>query len=210
MLNVCPSCGDLDFEKAITEERGADGSAVAICTACGDDYRFPYRTLFSLTGAPGCGKSTVARHLSGELPTLVLESDCLVEFRLETEMEWTTYCGLWLRVAMLVHYADRQVLLAGSGIGNPLNVSGRTETRYFPAIDRCALVCEEDVLRERLRERAWLQDAPEKRGEFLEHNRWFREHGPEHGIHLVDTTDATVERTARSVREWVTDAVESE
>lgn len=118
-------------------------------------------------------------------------------------MEWTAYCRLWLRVGMLLHNAGQRALIAGSGIGLPRNVAGCDETRYFPTIERCALVADRDVLADRLRAKSWLQDRPEKREAFLDSNDWFREHAPEHGIELIDTTDAGVEQTVTTVEAWV-------
>lgn len=203
MLNVCPSCGDHEFDKSIRTEESSEGEAVARCPTCETDFLFPYRPLFSLTGAPGTGKSTVVRCLRGQVPVVVLESDILVDLQHETDMEWAIYCGLWLRVCMTLHYAGRQTLLAGSGIGLPENVADRPETQYFPNIQRCALVCDDAVLADRLEDRGWLEDRPKKREEFLQTNRWFWNHGLDHNIELVDTTDASAEQTADSVKTWI-------
>lgn len=118
-------------------------------------------------------------------------------------MGWATYCGLWLRVAGIVHHAGESVLLAGSGIGFPENVAKRPETRYFDGIKRCALVCGENEMEKRLDGKAWLEGRPERRAEFLESNRWFRTEGSEHGIELVDTTDVAVAESAAAVAEWL-------
>lgn len=191
-------------------EGSNEGQAIATCPACETDYQFPYRSLLSLTGAPGAGKSTVIRHLRGQIPVVVLESDMLIDFQHETDMEWVVYCGLWLRICMALHYAGQQTLLAGSGIGFPENAVDRPETRYFPEIQRCALVCDDAVLAERLEARSWLKDRPKKREEFLQTNRWFRDHGPEHDIELIDTTDVSVEQTVDSIKTWVTEIVDAE
>ncbi|MFB6086979.1 MAG: hypothetical protein ABEJ85_00535, partial [Haloarculaceae archaeon] len=113
------------------------------------------------------------------------------------------YAKLWLRMAMNVHHAGRQALLAGSGVGYPPNVVDEPDTRYFSDVARCALVCDRDALADRLRERVWVDE--ELVAEFLDTNDWFREHGPDHGVRLVDTTTADVAETVAEVRAWVDD-----
>ncbi|WP_436911639.1 hypothetical protein [Halosimplex marinum] len=208
MLNICLSCGDLSLDKIVRSETQDRDGAVATCPVCENEYPFQYRSLLSLTGAPGAGKSTIVRHLAERVEPLVIESDVLIGIQHET-MEWTAYCQLWLRVGMLLHYSGQQALVGGSGIGFPPNVAGCDETRYFPTIERCALVADRDVLANRLQTRSWLEDKPEKREEFLETNAWFLEHGPEHDIRLVDTTDVEVEQTAATVEAWVEDVTGS-
>lgn len=205
MLNICLSCGDLSLDKTVRTETRDGDVAVATCPACENEYRFQYRSLLSLTGAPGAGKSTVLRHLAERVEPLVIESDVLNEVQHKTGMEWAAYCQLWLRVGMLLHHAGQRALIVGSGIGFLPNVARCDERRYFPTIERCALVADRDVLADRLQTRSWLQDNPEKREEYLETNAWFRDHGPEHDITLVDTTNVKVEHTVATVEAWVED-----
>jgi len=50
-----------------------------------------------------------------------------------------------------------------------------------------------------------VQNRPEKREEFLDSNDWYWEHGPERDIELVDTIDAEVDQTVKTVwkRGWL-------
>lgn len=120
-------------------------------------------------------------------------------------MAWTNYCQLWLRSDCYSTTAGQRALIAGSGIGSPRNVAECDGTRYFPTIERCALVADRGVLANHLRAKSWLQGRPEKRKEFLDSNDWFRKYGPEHDIELIDTIDAEVQQTVKTVEAWVSE-----
>ncbi len=70
-----------------------------------------------------------------------------------------------------------------------------------------ALVCDDEVLAERLRSRpAWRRSsAPEKVEEQVRFNRWFRGQEGQVGpaIELIDTTGISVEETAEQVAMWI-------
>jgi len=91
-------------------------------------------------------------------------------------------------------------------MGVPDNVEGLASRRYFSTSHYLALVCDEDTQAERLRRRpGWEIDG----GYWadidtqVEFNQWFKRNAEQKGIHLLDTTDATVAQTAEHVIEWL-------
>ena len=87
---------------------------------------------------------------------------------------------IWLRMAKNIGQSGRPVVLFGAGAGVPENIEPCVERRYFSAVHRLALVCDDDVLVERLRARPQWRNAGTTA--FVESqvafNRWFRETGP--------------------------------
>ncbi len=140
-----------------------------------------------------------ARQLAGSVPAVVLESDLVGDI---VDMDWTTYCEAWLRICAYNHQFGRSALLAGSRIGRPEKVVDNSETCYFPSIERCILVCDGDVLAERLCERPQWRENLDWIDAHVEHNRWFRERSPNHDFTVVDTTDRSIEDVVTVVREW--------
>ncbi len=204
MFNVCPACGEYAVEKAIDPS-----GPFAVCPCCGHRHRFAQRPLFLITGASGAGKTTVGLRLV-ELLTecVVLESDILWRAEFDTpDDDYLAYRDLWLRVAKNIGQAGRPVVLCGTAV--PAQFEACPERRYFIALHYLALVCDERVLRERLRTRpAWRQSSGE---EFVERmarfNRWLQDHAgqTEPPMTLLDTSDLSVEDTVDRVASWVRD-----
>jgi shikimate kinase len=214
MFNVCPSCGLYSEDKTIEPQDGQIGFALAICTHCGHGHPFRRLPTFVLTGASGAGKSAVClalarAQLEGEAwpPDCVfLEQDILwrAEFA-RAEDEYRTFRNLWLRVAKNVGQGGRPVVLCGSGV--PRQYEACPERRYFTAVHYLALVCDDDLLVERLEARpGWRRsgDAEFVR-EMVTFNRWFRENAQqtEPPIALLDNTTLSVQECAERVAEWV-------
>jgi hypothetical protein len=101
------------------------------------------------------------------------------------------------------------VVLIGAGAGVPENVEPCVERRYFSAVHRLALVCDDGVLVERLRARPQWRNAGND--EFVESqvafNRWFRETGPTVDIAILDTTSDPLKETIAKVATWIDQAV---
>jgi hypothetical protein len=212
MFNVCSQCGLYAEEKQIQQRTGAN--PLAVCPHCGHGQPFRQLPLFVITGASGAGKTAVGlklvdAQLRGEswVPDCVyLEQDILWrdEF-VDPENDYRAYRNTWLRVAKNVGQAGRPVVLGGSAV--PAQYERCPERRYFSAIRYLALVCDDDLLRERLLARpGWRQSGSARfLDRMLAFNRWFRENAStvERGIALLDTSALTVRDSTMQVAAWI-------
>jgi len=117
------------------------------------------------------------------------------------ELSWSATCDLSLRCCPILHATGQRALDVGGMY--PHDPADSPETRYFPRLDRCALVCADDDLETRLRDRPYFQANPEAIEEFLDVDRWYREKGPDERIETVNTTAAGPERVAGHVAAWI-------
>ena len=204
MWNVCYGCGLYRADKTIDPVGPA-----AICPACGHRHPFRQLPLLMVSGASGAGKSAVCQELLGcTEEAVLLDADILwrPEFD-QPETQYRDFFATWLRVAKNISQAGRPVVLFGAGIGVPANIEPCVERRYFTQVYYLALVCAEETLATRLRQRpAWRESGGE---EFVasqvSFNRWFQTRPPENtpAIELVDTTDAAIESTKQTVTKWI-------
>lgn len=102
---------------------------------------------------------------------------------------------------MTIHAAGQSALAVGGMF--PYDLSGSTERRYFSGIERCAVVAADEDLESRLRDRQFFRSNPDAIEEYDGHNRWYREHGPEHGITTVNTTELDPPDAADRVATWI-------
>ena len=123
------------------------------------------------------------------------------------ETHFRDFFETWLRVAFNISQAGRPVVFFGSGAGVPDNIEPCTRRRYFCTIEYLALVCDDEVLAERLRQRPdWrATHAPQFIEEQQRFNQWFKAYGPaQPAITLLDTTHVEPEEAARQVTDWIT------
>ena len=108
---------------------------------------------------------------------------------------------------MNVGQSGRPVVLFGAGMGVPANLEPCIHRRYFSRLHYLALVCDDDLLADRLAARpAWRGCAdPAFIAAHQQFNRWFREEGPTTppGIDLIDTTHQAPDETAAQVAAWI-------
>ena len=202
MFNVCPQCGEYAVEKTIVPS-----GPFAVCPFCHYAHPFLQQPLFIVTGASGAGKSTVCLELVPRLhECVVLESDILWGVIPTTpEDQYRSYRNAWLRVAKNIGQAGRPVVLCGSAI--PEQFEPCPERRYFSRLHSLALVCEDEVLLERLKQRpAWRKadasDTLKRMGHF---NRWLKEHAPsmQPPMTLCDTTHRSITETVEDLTQWI-------
>ena len=211
MTNVCFSCGEYSPDKRIDPS-----GPYAICPQCGHRQPFRRLPLLIVSGASGAGKSSVLRHLTGRLdPVVVMEADILWRPEFNTpEDNYRAFCETWLRVCKNISQSGRPVVLFGAGMGVPENIEPCVERRYFAGVHYLALVCEDEVLAERLRSRPqWRKcDDPAYIEADVQFNRWFKERGSqqEPEIELLDTTGISVEETAQQVAEWIRGKIDAD
>jgi predicted kinase len=202
MFNVCPACGLYAEEKAIDP-----AGPYAICPHCGYRHRFRRLPLFVITGASGSGKTTVCLGLSATMSECIfMESDILWRSEFATQAEgYHSYRNLWLRVAKNISQAGRSVVLCGSAI--PEQFEGCAERRYLSAVHYLAMVCDGDVLADRLRARpAWRQSSDTSFvEEMVRFNQWLLDCADKTNppMALLDNTHLSVEQAMAVTRRWI-------
>jgi predicted kinase len=205
MMNVCLQCGTYRADKLIDPS-----GPFAICPECGYKHPFLQLPLFIVSGASGAGKSTVCHALLGGLNhAVLLDSDILWRPEFNTpENNYRDFFETWLRMCKNISQAGRPVVLFGAGAGVPDNIEPRIERRYFSTVEYLALVCDDKVLADRLKQRpAWRgTQASAYIEEHQRFNQWFKTRGTTAPhITLVDTTHATVGATTAKVTSWISE-----
>lgn len=202
MFNVCPNCGEYRVDKIVVPE-----GAYAVCPACGFQHKFIRLPLFILTGASGVGKTTTSLALAaGAKEFVVMESDILWrdEFN-QPATDYRDYRETWLRVCKNISQAGKPVVLCGAGV--PAQFEQCLERRYFSNIHYLALVCEDEMLASRLRNRpAWRGSSNDEYvEEHLKFNRWLKENAQstKPPMSLLDTSEMTVDESSEAVEQWI-------
>ncbi|WP_084012416.1 AAA family ATPase, partial [Thermobifida halotolerans] len=161
-----------------------------------------------MTGPSGTGKSTVGRLLTEWLSDryVVLEQDVLwVAGLRDASHDHRTFRSTWLRMIAMIHQSGRPVVLCGTVV--PPEFEPLPERALFSEIRYLSLMCDPDVLAERLRARpAWREWDEPRIAEMLEYAEWIRANAATMSppMSLLDTTNAPVEETAKAVCSWVT------
>jgi len=201
MFNVCPNCGMYSIEKRIDPS-----GPFAICPHCHYAHPFLQQPLFIITGASGTGKSTICLSLVSLLKDcVVLEQDILWGVVPATsEDNYSSYRHVWLRIAKNVGQAGKPVVLCGTAL--PEQFEECPERRYFSTLHYLTLVCDEDVLIERLKQRPeWRRShAPEFLQNMLQFNRWLRVNASltKPPMTLYDTSYRSIDETVEYVVKW--------
>jgi len=205
MFNVCHNCGLYRADKIIDPS-----GPYAICPECGYKHPFQQLPLLIVSGASGAGKSSVCQALIGKLDNLVLlDADILWRPEFNTpEDKYRNFFETWLRVAKNISQSGRPVVLFGAGMGVPENIEPCVERRYFSGIHYLALVCDDEVLAQRLKARpAWRGSGGQAYiDDHVQFNRWFKEQGKSNTrISLLDTTEVLLETTIEQVKTWISE-----
>jgi hypothetical protein len=203
MFNVCYGCGIYLADKIIDS-----AGPYAVCPECGHRHPFTRQPLFTVGGASGTGKSALLQALSTHpQPAVCLETDILwrPEFARPDE-GYRDFFETWLRMAKNIGWADRPVALFGAGFAVAENLEACVERRYFGPLHILALVCDDDVLARRLRERpAWRGVTEHFIAAQLSFNRWLREQGTQPGpsLSLLDTSALTIDQESAEITRWL-------
>ena len=144
----------------------------------------------------------------GKLDTVVmLDSDILWRPEFNTpEDNYRDFFETWLRMAKNISQSGRPVVLFGTGLGVPENIEPCVERRYFSEVHYLALVCDDEVLAQRLKTRpAWRGSGDQAYVDtHVQFNRWFKEQqNGDHLISLIDTTNISLEGTIEQVQAWI-------
>ncbi len=137
---------------------------------------------------------------------VILESDILWgAFPATAEHNYRDYRNLWLRVAKNVGQNGRSVVLCGTAI--PEQFEACPERRYFSTLHYLAMVCDDQLLEERLKQRpAWRQSGSAEYIEgMIQFNRWLKEHASSTcpPMTLFDTSHRSIIETVRDVAQWI-------
>lgn len=188
---------------------GSGQQALAVCGECGSAHPFLRLPLFNITGASGTGKTTLSLAMATQDFTCIhLETDILWSPAFNTpEDDYRAFRKVWLRMANCIAQSGKPVALYGSVV--PSQLEDCPESRYFHDLYYLALVCEPDVLVERLKARpAWRQAGS---GRFIrtmiDFNQWFIDQAvlPGSPITVFDTSHASLKETVSAVRGWISE-----
>ena len=201
MFNTCYRCGLYRVDKRIDSE-----GPHALCPECGFAHHFVQQPLYLVGGASGAGKSAICRRLVGVLADVViLDSDILWQPEFNTpDDNYRVFFETWLRMAKNIGQSGRSVVIFGAGFAMPENVEPCVERRYLGDVHYLALVCNDDVLAARLRQR------PVERGNddayIADHqafNRWLKAYADEPPLARIDTTSVGEQTAAEMVAQWM-------
>lgn len=202
MFNVCPECGIYSAEKVIEPE-----GPFAVCLHCGHHHGFVQLPLFVITGASGAGKSVVCLDLPKKTDQCVfMECDMFWGPHFDKpEEDYSGFREHCLRVAKNISQSGRPVVLCGTAV--PDGYEKSVERRYFTEIHYLALVCDDDALEGRLRNRPdWRNSSqPEFIEAMKEFNQWIKANSLETRppMTILDNTRLSVEETVNGVIHWL-------
>jgi hypothetical protein len=206
MFNVCHNCGLYHADKIIDL---SGYGPYAICPECGHKHPFRQLPLLIVSGASGAGKSSVCQAMIGKLEDVIL-LDCDILWRPEFNRpdKYRDFFETWLRLAKNISQSGRPAVLFGAGMGVPENVEPCIERRYFSDVHYLALICDDEVLAQRLKARpAWRGSGVQAYIDtHIQFNRWFKDgqYG-DHIISLIDTTNISLESTIGQVKNWISE-----
>lgn len=208
MFNVCHHCGLYRADKSIDPS-----GPYAICPECGHQHVFRQLPLLIISGASGAGKSSVCNAILGRRDTVILlDTDILWRTEFNRPDKHRDFFETWLRMAKNISQSGRPVVLFGAGMGVPENIEPCVERRYFSKVHYLALVCDDEILAQRLKDRpAWRGSDREFVEEQIQFNRWFK--GQENSnspISLIDTTYISLEAAVEQVEVWISERIDFE
>lgn len=173
------------------------------------EHKYP---LFILFGASGSGKSTILSQLIGNQDlVVVMEGDLLWRKEFNTpENGYREFRDLWLKMCLNISQSGKSVLL--SQCGEPSHYEASPLRQNFSKIYYLALICDNEELRKRLKERPASRDCSSDQyiKDHQIYNDWLKENASTTSppMDLIDNTSMSIEDTVSKVIEWLNKKVE--
>ncbi|MCB0034349.1 MAG: AAA family ATPase [Anaerolineales bacterium] len=209
MLNVCYHCGAYHADKTI-----AANGRLAICPACGHEHPFQSLPLLFVCGPSGAGKSTILQALNGRLQDCVLlDGDILWQPEFHSPADNNRrFFETWLRLAKNIGQAGRSVVIFLAG-AIPPNIEPCVERRYFAQTHYLSLVCDNETMVQRLRQRPQWRQSDDQTiiDNNIAFNEWLKKNGAQQHppISLFDTTKHNLPDSAAHVAAWIREKIKN-
>lgn len=202
MVDICPQCGNYDWNKTVDEEK-------IICPKCGHCWNFVKLPLFVVTGASGVGKTTTLHALQAMTRDFIcMDSDLFYNLMPhETEEDAMEQLEQLMAFSRDMMQCGRPTVWAMAGgferLPRPYG------TRFFSGLYVLALTCPEEALLRRMKEGRKITD-PDWLQSSVDYNRYFREHDQLGGMKydLLEIGGMTVEKAAQAVEGWLKEKLE--
>ncbi len=160
--------------------------------------------LFIITGASCVGKSTLCNELFiNEKEYIVMESDLLWNNIYNTpDNDYYEYNRLWLRVCANISQIGKPVVLCGCRI--PKQLENLPERELFTNIYYLAVVCDDEILINRMREGRGVSDENWINNS-VDFNRWLKRQSKEamSCITLIDNSNTSPAQAAKIADDWI-------
>ncbi len=203
MLHVCPRCGRYAPELSFSPDS-------VRCPFCGEETPIRRYPLFLITGASCAGKSTLTRELYlHDSRVAAIESDILWDEKWREKGDnFRAYRAMWLRLCQNISHTGKPVVLCGCC--DPSQFAGQPEAGFFTGLHYLAVVCRDEILRERMDRRG--VSSPAAREGNAAYNRWFYEnhHKTSPAITLLDTSDLSPKQAAAAAGLWIGEILQKE
>ena len=197
MIGTCAKCGNYEWDKEV------DGNVIR-CPKCGNTWEFVKLPLFVLTGCSGVGKTTTAMEIiRRKVDFVVLDADMFYNIMPhETEEDYYDQVEQIGSLSKNIMQSGKPVLWAMAG--NLDKLLKTYNSRFFRNIRCLALVCDEELLRTRMREgrgiadENWIQSS-------VDYNEYFKSHHSlgDTEFETFDISGKSVSEVADFVVEWV-------
>lgn len=184
MIDMCPKCGNYEWDKTITEDNKG-----ILCPKCGHTWDFKRFPLFILTGCSGVGKTTTAQKLlQMDTNYVVLDADFLYNIMPhETEEDYQNWVEQIMSLSKNIMQSGKPLLWTIAGALEKFEST--YNRRYFTKIYYLALVCNPKDLEERMRQGRHITDVNWIQGS-IDYNNWFKTNGMLDN-ERIDTFDIT-------------------
>jgi len=205
MLDICPNCGDYDWNKTV------ENIGRMRCPKCGHQWSFKTMPLFILTGCSGVGKTTTAQELlQRNIDFLVLDSDFLFNLMPhETEEDYKNQAEQLMTLSKDLMQGGKPVLWTKAGALEHFEMA--YNRRFFTKVYYLALVCNSKELERRMREGRHITDF-RWISSSIEYNTWFMEKGiiSDEKADTYDITGKSAAEVADYVISWVNQKLRNE